>query len=49
MEKQYTCAKCEAKANKTKLIVESWMMIGGKYYCSACGLDKLKEIVNKNG
>lgn len=46
---EYTCATCKAKANTLKLIVESWMMIKGKYYCSTCGLDKMREIVKENG
>ena len=45
---EYTCATCKAKANTLKLIVESWMMIKGKYYCSTCGLDKLKTMVKEN-
>ncbi|HOY18160.1 MAG TPA: hypothetical protein PLC89_12720 [Haliscomenobacter sp.] len=48
-EKQYTCSTCQAKANNLKLMVESWMRIKGKYYCSTCGLDKLKENDNKDG
>ncbi len=46
---EYTCTKCKAKANALKLIAESWMKIKGKYYCSTCGLDKLKENDNKDG
>lgn len=46
---EYTCATCKAKANALKLIIESWMRIDGKHYCSTCGLDKLKEKDNKDG
>jgi DNA-directed RNA polymerase subunit RPC12/RpoP len=45
----YTCATCKAKANELKLVIESWMKIAGKYYCSSCGLDKLNENKKKDG